>query len=514
MATDREDTYGKLSGSLSVGHHPLTLLRLLPSEGLDLTLLQWNAAMAKSKSQIPRYVWHDDVHRHWLRESLCYFRLSFTPTYDQDQIVSTLDDYLRQSRISSYRRYEIYGGSDILLRMWIPSTLNFDNLCPELEALFRPYHLHQMHPFFVTDTFYHWLWKDRSNPTCFLHPELADFPDIGLIQAVNSGSRDRKLIDQAVSGSLLRRYPDETGIRFFLFLPGVLGSLDVEKTKALVRSLVNDYSRSRYIKDLAVYLGYGMNQVLIKAKVRHEDYEKISTHFLDHINKQGLEHNVKTETMLVTGGGKKSFFQTEHLRIESRSGKPPSVTKQPVVYLEAKEGPNFEAKASVRTDLERYFKGGGELYASKKVAKEGVLRATAALLNSSGGEVVVGLLEKSRFKSSLDKLTEFPGGEEYVAIGIEIEKGFRDWDTYQRQLTDLIKSHVRGRLNPMHWIEIKPVEIGSRTLAVLQIEHPPPDELFDIDNQIPVREGNRTISLDVSKIDEYKEIRRKKYFGE
>ncbi len=125
--------------------------------------------------------------------------------------------------------------------------------------------------------------------------------------------------------------------------------------------------------------------------------------------------------------------------------------------------------------------------------------------------MVICMIENRKFRICLSKLRDCPQSDDYIVVGIESEKGFGTWDTHMLQLLDLITTHIVGRARPMHWVEIVPVGIRDKTLTIVRVQSAPPDELFFIDGQAPVREGNRTVILKGADLEQYKETRRVKY---
>ncbi len=339
--------------------------------------------MAQSSTQVPDYIWHYDVHRTWAHESLHYFRLGFAPTYDQSRIVKTLERFLLDNGISSYRRYEIYGATDLILRVWLPPPHDAPKFYRDLRDAMFDCHCRDATPFFVTDPFHHWLWRDPRDPTSFLRPSLDALPNIGLIDAVHSQNRNQSLIKPAVAANILRPYHPTKGILFFVLIPKFEAGF--EATQALARYLVTTFSRSRIIKDLAMYLGTGPYEILLKARVDYTNFHKISSHFLDKVNDRGLEHGVKTETMLAVGGGRNAFLQVEKLNVDVTPMKRQFPKRSAAFYLRCQESAELEVKGGVSTDLNRYLLGDGKRVATKEIAKKGVLRSIAAMLISGGG---------------------------------------------------------------------------------------------------------------------------------
>ena len=457
----------------------------------------------------PQYIWHDDVHRQWAKETLYYFRLGFGPTYNRPRILRNLEAILDTTAISSYRRYEIYGSTDILLRAWLPSGQEPGRFCQSLHTQLSSCHCKVVDPVSITETLYHWLWKDSKQPARIIHPALPEFPDVTLIDSINSVPLNRERAKEAISADLVREYRPTDGILLFVLIPRMS---HFDTATLFSQHLVERFAKSKLVRQLAIYRATGTYDLLVKARVQFQKYERIASDFVDVLNQRALEHGVKTETLLAAGGGKESYTQVEKLNLRTALKSYDFASRDQNFYFSCDESDTLEFKGSLATNLDRLFLGDGKLEASNEYAiNEGAIKAVAALLNTFGGEVVIGLLEKDRYKSIADKLVTFPQSSKYLAVGIEIEKDYKNWDKLQLRLTDLITKHIKGKKKAMSWIQIRPLSIENKTLAIISVQPPPPDTLFFLNGEVFIRESNRTISVAPENLDDYKETRKLRY---
>jgi hypothetical protein len=465
----------------------------------------------KDKRHIPQIVWHHSAHQRWAQESLHYVRLGFSPVYQKIKTLESLDNYLKDRGITSYGRYEVFGSIDILLRLWLKKELNVATLCQELRSSLSDCTLIDV--FSVSDTCYHWLWKDPNNPGKMLAPELNKYPPIGLIEATNKFCLDDKLLEQQINGNLIRKYSPCRGVMFFTFIPQFSGGYKAVKT--ITSEIVKDYWNSSAIRDLAVYEGIGLYSVLIKGVVRYSNYDKLSLKLLDHINNIGLYQQVKTETLLVTGDSCDSFHQREYLAVPRNATIAEHSKRSIDYYLSCDEDESLEIKASIDTPFTRVLLGDGKSDSTPKLAEDGVLKAVASLLNTNGGEVILGMFETSKIPQ--DKLSsiynQYPHSDKYIVVGIESENNFKDWDKYKLRLVDLINSHIRCDvpIGPMEWISIERLSLEqsglTKSIAIVRIQQTPPDILFKIDGKYFKREDNKNAQIEGEYIYHYKKTR-------
>ncbi len=111
------------------------------------------------------------------------------------------------------------------------------------------------------------------------------------------------------------------------------------------------------------------------------------------------------------------------------------------------ESETLEFKGSLSLDVKRLLLGDGVTGGARGLEDEGVLRSIVAMLNSKGGEVVVGVLEQVDFARSGRRAS---GSrclriEDKLILGLDMEYDKKGWDGYQRRLTELDRESHRSR---------------------------------------------------------------------
>lgn len=176
-----------------------------------------------------------------------------------------------------------------------------------------------------------------------------------------------------------------------------------------------------------------------------------------------------------------------------------------VVLLLAGEGDTLEVKGSLSLDIDRLLRGDGAEAKSQQVTDE-VLSAIVGFLNGKQkrSRLVVGAVEAERYGQANmeEKLGRCPQIGEYAIVGIEKDYRYRDWDRYELQIRDLVKDHISPNVEGS--LDVKRVQVGDRTLAVIELERDPVRWCYLDDKHFCVRLGNRTRVLTGREADEYK----------
>lgn len=185
--------------------------------------------------------------------------------------------------------------------------------------------------------------------------------------------------------------------------------------------------------------------------------------------------------------GNKSFsFNIEDLTVEE--------------LLTKTEGTQVEVKGSVKLNLNRLFQEDHQKEKKVGIALSGVLKTLVGLLNTSGGHILVGAVEKDKY--SKDEIKDFPYEEfgEYYLIGTKIEN--ESQDKYELELRSLISEHIKENL--VELLEISFKDFNNITLCIIKVSSTNFEWYYLDDDKFYVRDGNRTIELKGSEADAYK----------
>lgn len=469
-----------------------------------VTPFQWNINEKIRSRNATMYLWHHQLHERKLGESLAYFQLSFVPVYRQEKISTTFLKLLSEHKISSYCIYEIYGLYDILMRVWLPMGLPAPRFARILSDALRNLGCTRVLPFFVSRHVHHWKWwSDHGmlSPACE-HVEAIDDQHIKMVE---SGSSSPELVSRLERQHLLRPYDSDGsalrgGIKFFVVIPppqlGVVPAEDMQdKICEWLRGLL---ASSKDIVEPSMYMGDGFAWLLIKAKMPFTSYCAVDD-LIQKINEMGVEgYYIRTYTYLATGSPEPFTIERECLsRTDTALLKP--ATMDIASFLSQGENEKFEVKASVKFDFARFVHDKSHpVTQSERLAVEGVLKTIVAFLNTQGGDLLIGAVEKHRFEKEMAEsgsgLAGFPVVGEWLVCGINDEYTFtKNLDGFRLMLTDLIRSHIGADASAL--VSIDPVAYQGRDLAIVRV--PKGLGWYYLDNEkFYVRRSGSTIALD------------------
>ena len=106
--------------------------------------------------------WHPELHRQLGKERLCFWRMGFSPTYDREKVRERLLELFERLEIRSFAFYEMIGIHDLMLRLWLPTSLTLKAFGGELKAALVEEGVMMIDYFNVDDTIAHWVWTDES----------------------------------------------------------------------------------------------------------------------------------------------------------------------------------------------------------------------------------------------------------------------------------------------------------------------------------------------------------------
>ncbi len=144
--------------------------------------------------------------------------------------------------------------------------------------------------------------------------------------------------------------------------------------------------------------------------------------------------------------------------------------------------------------------------ANKEIALKGVLKAIVGFLNTEGGKVVIGAIEKSQYPKLPDNfLALFPEYQNYYLPGIEIELDKKGVDDYLLKVRNLIEQHIARDLADI--VTSTVAILNGKTLCLIEIAEVSDRWYYLNKNDFFVRDGNRTILLQGEDADKYKRRR-------
>lgn len=171
--------------------------------------------------------------------------------------------------------------------------------------------------------------------------------------------------------------------------------------------------------------------------------------------------------------------------------------------LEIGESDKIEFKGSFSLDVNKYLLGNGVIEINGELALKGVMKTITAFLNSSGGQIVIGIIEKKQFeKVKQDKLIDLVDFDDFYIFGIDNEINKMGKDGYELKIRDMIQKHIAKDLAGL--IKIQFENFRGKDLAILEIAKGT-GRWYYLNDKFFVRDGNRTIELTNIDADNYKQ---------
>ncbi len=173
--------------------------------------------------------------------------------------------------------------------------------------------------------------------------------------------------------------------------------------------------------------------------------------------------------------------------------------------LGEEEGDTLEFKGSSTLVVERLLSKDGKTEFKSALMEEGVLKTVAGFLNSRGGTLVIGVLESRLWKHiKPDRLQGSPTLQGSIVFGIDVElqNERTGWDSYQQKLINAIRGKIGDGVYPGNLISIRKDHYEGRTLCVVDVR-PSHRKKWYLGGVFYIRNGNQTVPLEPSRIDDY-----------
>lgn len=462
-----------------------------------------------------RFQWHPELHRELGKERLTFWRMGFDPTYDREQVKARLLGMFQSLDIYSYAFYEMIGIHDLMLRLWLPTSLGVTRFETELRTNLADHGVGMIDYFDVDEMMAHWVWTDGNGRLRRVDNSVltVGVPDDDVIK-INEGKLDPRLRDQYEKWNVIAPSGHGKGIKFFIIVTGGNFPTSMLYTPQMLREDIRRIVHAaKAIKEKSVYVSSGgLGKYLIMGKVITAQFPKIFSELIDPINDLGLSHDFRgrTYTHICTRGLVDFVDRLPPWREVVRESELGPIEE----YLAREESRVLEVKGSAFVGVEAWLQS-KKPSPDDKIPEEGVLRTITGMLNADGGTVVIGALEnREPFLKSTRKggpLEDRPWFEDkYVIFGIEEDYKLcgkrKDWDAFLQKLNRKIRDRIQPPPSP--WLTIEPREFKGRQLALVNVREPDSGWFYLPDKQgVPqfhVRHENETITLSGPKADEHK----------
>jgi len=456
-----------------------------------------------------KYVWHHELHESWGKERLYFWRLAFFPTYDRTRITEAVSSVMAGNGVKSFALYETLGLYDLVIRVWLPVSKNFQEFERQLEGRLQTEQLQVMDVFTVGSIVRHWPWLVHGSDREMRKPDESLTENAPLLDEMVRGNRvvtgeDAKAAADFVSRKLLAPCPPHRGIKFIIVVTATAQLTTLAARTALREELLNILVTAGDRVAASLYEGSGFGQFLILGGVSEDAFDLISSDLIDPIisARLGPLYGARPYTYVCAGIENPLVFQDELPADPEEQPRAPSARE----LLEGDEDQKLEVKGSALVNIDRWFRGDGEKVIEDEVLLKGVVRACVALLNTDGGHVVIGAVEADRY-SDVD-LSEVPRVGNFACIGVDPEFGLvaSNWDRYALSLGDRINAAIEPP--PTGLFSLLASRVGDRTLAVITVRATAGSWYYVKDDpRLYLREGNATKVVSGPAADAYREAK-------
>jgi hypothetical protein len=455
-----------------------------------------------------RWQWHPEIRETWVKERLYFWRLAF-PTYDQSRVVERLEEVMHRVGVKAYAVYELYGGYDILLRVWLPTTQKV------FEAAFHDVFQSSeivIEEFSVKEVVTHWPWAEADGSMRPLDEDvLTTRISNDEIARINAGPGLGEVAEYQERGMIAPSWHSQ-GIKFIVLVGASRHGMPVAADKRLRADLLQIVMSANddVFTEKSIYQGIGFCGYLIIGRVRSDAFHQIEGELVYPINEIVAPEKFGSRTTTFTMSTEDLLAFSETMAIDEDVPRQRSASE----WLEQEEGQLLEVKGSAFADYNAW------LHAQPPTKKpplndipgDSLLKAITGFLNAEGGSIVLGALEIERYGRN-PQFQGLPIIGSYLVPGLGVELGDRgwNWDKYERALRDLMAARIDR--NPNQFVHFYGDGIESRPVCVLTVREPHRSPISghwfyhrqkgERRSHFWVREGNRTVEKDGNEIVEY-----------
>jgi hypothetical protein len=466
------------------------------------------------------YYFHPRVHEQWGDQSLHFILMNFRVSYDPPDLRDALADVFEKHVVTSQATYELIGRFDLMLRIWIAPNKLFA-LRADLEKELAPLSPETVGSIPVTSTIRHWPWGTIGQGRArrgSLHPVdgavLSEVPGRAQLDQLNkltSGRAtevDATFIESWKRAKVITERPGlpGSGIRLVTLVSGQFALEELVTLELRLARILDELDPNTFT-ERSLYRAEGMVPFLIMYRMNVADFGEIRDGIISGIQRN-LLGRARTTTYPIVRQELVPFSDAIAPSLVSQSASRPSIEE----LLAQDEDERLEVKATAFAPLEPWLSTGAEPVEAKGFFDKSILRAVVALLNSSGGTVVIGALEDVKVRGISpeqdQRLEPLPVIGQYVAVGL-VDPSFveRGWDHYARRIIDLLDQRIAPKPVARGVVAVERAALAGKDFCLLRVE---PDDRWYYGRpdtrtaSFFVRSGARSIELLGMDADDYK----------
>ena len=459
-----------------------------------------------------RYVWHHELHSQ-SGETLWFVRLFFEPVFPN--VVQQLSERLEKLGVLSAHVYELIGAHDLVMRVWLPNTLDVRTFIEDLDLR----DLRRADYMRVTRVREHWVLDD--DPRTANVPRVEDI-DPSIIAAANEAISEQDTsgsdaVDKCVGEGWLAPVHDSSaaldarsGVKFFISIVGSVGnspSINFEDILfERVRTVLDE------AKDLvdkrSIYGGDGFARLLLMGRFDPCNYFDFIQRVVVRLNDEEMRAMFFARTFTALGSRPEPVIAIEHLQgpvLRTQPKREPREQIDLVRLLEQGEGQYVEVKASAFLNLDRLV---NKQEPDWSEIRPELVKAVCGLLNQlepRTATLIVGAVETKKFRQWLEETGRRYAVGDFTILGVEEDNPSGDWDKYQRRLTDCLASAIEPSPVPFMTASLEELEHEGTSSLLLRLELTPTDKPFYTNDgdELWVRTGPSAKSLTARARDEF-----------
>lgn len=471
-------------------------------------------------STLQRLQWHPEIHEQVGHESLHYWFLAFSTSYEWDDLRNELLGLLETHDVHSFALYELMGDCDVMLRVWLPQG-TAGVFRASLRARLQRFSLVLDLRYTVEKVIRHWPFGEGGRGMLNEVEPGAQHPDPELIERVNDKLKQNDLDDPelgelAGAGAIGPKDGSRdqiAGVKI-VTLVKPMGELGPIQKGGLARQMALTLDEQEKIVQRSLYEVDGFGAAfLLTCLVPLDDFFCFRKELVGAMAPFFEAAGIRT-TSYSCGSPDLLMFQDVIPQPSTRRRSAQVPFRRVADLLRLDESMTLEVKGSAFAPLEPHLLQGEELLESPAFFNRSILKTIVAFLNSEGGTIVIGALERGRFqhRQMVDDAPEFREIGAYLCAGI-IDPQYRrkGWDAYERKMSEAIEKNISPA--PDSLVRIRNEDIDGLDFCVVDVApgHNIGWHYLDADADGPqfmVRRGARTVHLQGVEADHYKDPKR------
>jgi hypothetical protein len=246
-----------------------------------------------------------------------------------------------------------------------------------------------------------------------------------------------------------------------------------------IRRLLDD--AKDFVTEVSLFGGSGFGDYLLRGRMAPQHFYELETVLLSPLRE--IVHAVGSDISVMV------------------MSTPPSIED----LLERGEDRQLAVKGWAFSDLAHWLDDERSSPRTSDNAIENIRRVIVALLNSDGGNVVIGAVDSGNQRYQA-RLVDAPRIGDYIICGIDGEMR-AGWDVYEHQLRQACNAGIEP--SPAALISASRVSVAGRTVCVLTVQPSRQNWFYtqsrrDRAYRFYIREGGSTVELSGPHLDNYK----------